>query len=96
MNFNQIILAGRLTRDIQLSYTPTQTSVADFGMAINDIWYNKNGDKQEKVCFVDCRAFGKTANNLSKYLKKGDPLFIRGKLSFDQWEAQDGNGASTE
>ena len=94
MNVNIVIIAGHLTRDVELSYTPSQTPVASFGMATNKVWYNKNGDKQEKVCFVDCVAFGKTASNLNKYLKKGDPLFIRGELQLESWEAQDGTKRS--
>ena len=89
MNFNQITLAGRLTRDIQLSYTPSQTAVADFGMAVNKKYKDK-----ETTLFVDCVAFGKSAENLNKYVGKGDSLLISGELQFESWTAQDGSKRS--
>lgn len=94
MNFNKIILAGNLTRDPQLSYTPNQTAVVDFGLAVNNRWTSKDGEKKEETCFVDCRAFGRTAENINKYLEKGKQLLIEGRLTFDSWTAQDGTKRS--
>ena len=93
-NFNRVILAGHLTRDPQLSYTPSQTAVVDFGLAINDSWKAKDGTKKEQTCFVDCVAFARLAEVINQYCKKGDPLLIEGKLTFEQWEAQDGSKRS--
>ena len=93
-NFNRIVLAGCLTRDPQLSYTPNQTAVVDFGLAINDSWTAKDGTKKEETCFVDCRMFGKRAEAINQYCKKGDPLLVEGKLTFETWEAQDGSRRS--
>lgn len=93
-SYNKVILLGNLTRDPQLSYTPNQTAVVDFGLAVNRKWKSQDGEAKEEVCFVDCRAFGKTAENLNKYLAKGNPLFIEGRLSFDSWTAQDGTKRS--
>ena len=89
MNFNQIILAGRLTRDVSLSYTTSQVPVADFGMAVNKKYKDK-----ETTLFVDCVAFGKSAENLNKYVGKGDSLLISGELQFESWTAQDGSKRS--
>ena len=94
MNFNKIILAGNLTKDPQLSYLPSQTAVVDFGMAINRKWAGKDGEKKEETCFVDCRAFGKQAENINKYFTKGKPIFVEGRLSFESWTAQDGSKKS--
>ncbi len=94
MNVNKIILAGNLTRSPQLSYTPSQTAVVDFGLAVNRKWTSQSGEKKEEVCFVDCRAFGRTAENINKYLEKGRQLFIEGRLTFDSWTAQDGTKRS--
>ena len=94
MNYNKIILAGYLTREPQLSYTPNQTAVVDFGIAVNRKWTSKGGEKKEETCFIDCRAFAKTAENINKYLAKGKPVFIEGKLTFDSWTAQDGSKRS--
>ncbi len=93
MNYNKVILGGNLTRDPQLSYTPNQTAVVDFGLAVNRKW-GKDGEKKEETCFVDCRAFGSTAENINKYVNKGDNFFIEGRLTFDSWTAQDGTKRS--
>ncbi len=93
-SFNKILLMGNLTRDPQLSYTPSQTAVVDFGLAVNRRWTSRDGEKKEETCFVDCRAFGRIAENINKYMSKGRPVFIEGRLSFDTWTAQDGSKRS--
>lgn len=90
MNFNRIILAGNLTREPQLSYTPSQTAVVDFGLAVNRRWKSKDGEAKEETLFVDCRAFGRVAENIDKFCSKGNPLFVEGRLTFDSWTAKDG------
>ena len=93
-NFNKVLLLGNLTRDPQLSYLPSQTAVVDFGLAVNRKWKGQDGIKKEKVCFVDCRAFGRAAENINKYCKKGDPLFVEGRLTYDSWTTEDGSKRS--
>jgi len=93
-NFNKVLLLGNLTRDPQLSYLPSQTAVVDFGLAVNRKWKGQDGTMKEDTCFVDCRAFGKSAENLDKFCKKGNPLFVEGRLTFDSWTAQDGSKRS--
>jgi len=93
-NVNKIFLIGNLTRDPQLSYLPSQKAVVDFGLATNRTWTGQDGQKKEQVCFVDCRAFGKQAETLNKYMTKGKSIFIEGRLDFDQWTAQDGSKKS--
>ena len=88
-NFNKVLLIGRLTRDPQLSYTPSQTAVVDFGLAVNRNWTSRDGERREETCFVDCRAFGRQAENINKYLSKGRQLLVEGRLTFDNWTAQD-------
>ena len=90
-NFNKVLLLGNLTRDPQLSYLPNQTAVVDFGLAVNHKWKGQDGTMKEETCFVDCKAFGKSAENLNKFCKKGNPLFIEGRLTFDSWTAKDGS-----
>lgn len=94
MNFNKVFLGGNLTRDPTLSYAPNQTAVVDFGMAVNSKWKSKSGEDKSEVCFVDCVSFGKTAENINKYVSKGDPFFVEGRLTFDSWTAQDGTKRS--
>lgn len=93
-NFNKVLMIGNLTRDPQLSYLPTQTAVVDFGIASNRRWTGKDGSAKESVCFIDCRAFGSTAETINKYFSKGKNIFIEGRLEFDQWTAQDGSKKS--
>ncbi len=93
-NFNKVFLMGNLTRDPQLSYLPSETAVVEFGLAVNRRWTGKDGTKKEETCFVDCRAFGRQAENINKYLSKGRALFVEGRLSFDSWTAQDGTKRS--
>jgi len=92
--FNRILLLGNLTRDPQLSYTPSQTPVVDFGVATSRRWTGQDGSQREETCFVDCRAFGRTAENINKFFNKGRPIFIEGRLTYDAWTAQDGTKRS--
>lgn len=85
-NFNKVILAGNLTRDPELRYTPKGTAIARIGMAINRTWKNETGETKEEVTFVDVDAWGRQAEVISQYLKKGRPILIEGRLKLDQWE----------
>lgn len=85
---------GNLTRDPQLTYLPSQTAVVDFGLAVNRRWKSKEGEDKDETCFVDCRMFGRRAEVINKYCKKGNPLFIEGRLTFDSWTSQDGTKRS--
>lgn len=89
-NFNKVFLMGNLTRDPQLSYLPSQTPVAELGLAVNRRWTGKDGERKEDTCFVDCRAFGGAAETLNKYMSKGQPIFIEGRLKLDSWKNKDG------
>ncbi len=85
-NFNKVILAGNLTRDPELRYTPKGTAVARFGLAINRTWKNETGETQTETTFVDVDAFGRQAEVISQYMKKGRPFLMEGRLKLDQWE----------
>ena len=85
-NFNKVILAGNLTRDPELRYTPKGTGIAKFGLAINRNWTNEAGEKKEEVTFVDVDAFGKQAEIISQYFKKGRPILVEGRLKLDSWD----------
>jgi single-strand DNA-binding protein len=85
-NFNKVILAGNLTRDPELRYTPNGKAIAKFGLAINRNWTTETGEKKEEVTFVDIDSFGRQAEVISQYLKKGRPVLIEGRLKLDQWD----------
>jgi len=83
-------MLGNLTRDPQLSYLPSQTPVVEFSLATNRRWTGQDGSQREETCFIECRAYGRQAENINKYCRKGRPLLIEGRLSFDQWETPEG------
>lgn len=85
-NFNKVILAGNLTRDPEVRYTPKGMAIAKFGMAINRTWKSESGESKEEVTFVDIDAFGRQAEVISQYCKKGSPLLVEGRLRLDQWD----------
>ena len=85
-NYNKVILMGNLTRDPEVKYTSGGTAIAKLGMAINRTWTNKEGEKQEETTFVDVDAFGRQAEVIGQYLKKGRPVMIEGRLKLDQWD----------
>ncbi len=93
-NYNKVILIGNLTRDPQLRYTPSQAAVCDVGLAVNRQWTGQDGQKREEVCFVNCTAWGRQAETIQKYLSKGQPIFIEGRLTFSQWDGPDGKKRS--
>src|SRR5256885_16982714 len=91
-SFNKVLLMGNLTRDPQLKYLPSQTAVAEFGVACNRKFRTAQGEDREEVTFVDCAAFGKQAEVINQYMNKGKPIFIEGRLKYDQWEDKQGGG----
>ena len=88
-NLNKVMLIGNLTRDPELRYTPKGTAVADLGLAINSKSKDAQGNLQEETTFVDVTVWGVTAENAGKYLTKGRPVFVEGKLRLDQWTDKD-------
>ncbi|MDD4888645.1 MAG: single-stranded DNA-binding protein [Phycisphaerae bacterium] len=85
-NLNKVMLMGNLTRDIRLTYLPSNTPVAEFGIATNRTWVGQDGQKHEEATLVELRMFDKRAEVLNKYLHKGDPLFVEGRLHLDSWD----------
>lgn len=85
-SFNKVILAGNLTRDPELRYTPKGTAVCKFGLAVNRNWTTETGEKKEEVTFIDVDAFGRQAEVISQYMKKGRALLVEGRLKLDQWD----------
>ena len=85
-SFNQVFLMGNVTRDPQLRQLPSQTVVAEFGLAVNRKFRSADGEEREEVCFVDCTAFGKQAEVISQYCQKGKPIFVQGRLRYDSWD----------
>ncbi|HYE01917.1 MAG TPA: single-stranded DNA-binding protein [Phycisphaerales bacterium] len=94
-SYNKVILLGNLTRDLELRYTPNNTAVANFGLAVNRTWRSPDGQQQEETTFVDCEAWGKQAEIMGQYLGKGRKVFLEGRLKLDQWKDKtDGSNRS--
>lgn len=87
-SLNRVFLAGNLTRDPELRYTPGGTAVAQFGMAVNRKFKNREGQLQDEATFVDIEVWGRQAETSSEYLSKGSPVLIEGRLKLDTWESK--------
>ncbi|HXB61048.1 MAG TPA: single-stranded DNA-binding protein [Candidatus Acidoferrales bacterium] len=86
-SFNKVILVGNLTRDPELRYTPKGTAVARITLAVNRTFTSgEGGEKKEEVSFVDVDVWGRQAEVISQYMKKGRPLLVEGRLKQDTWE----------
>ena len=93
-NYNKVLLMGNLTRDVELKYTPSNMAVANIGLAVNRRYKGKDGEMNEETTFVDCEAWGYTAENMAKFFSKGRPVFIEGRLKLDTWQDKDGSNRS--
>lgn len=89
-SFNKVILVGNLTRDPELRYSPKGVAIAKLGLAVNRRWTNEQGEVREETTFVDIDAFGKQAETLATYCKKGRALLVEGRLKLDQWDDKSG------
>lgn len=85
-SLNKVFLIGNLTRDPELRVTPKGTAICQFGLAVNRQFKDDAGQKRDEVTFIDCEAWSKTAELVAKYLIKGSPAMIEGRLKLDQWE----------
>lgn len=85
-NLNKVMLIGNLTRDPEIRHTAKGTAVAEISLAINRTWSDDSGQKQEETTFVEVTLWGKTAELAEKYLTKGRPVYIEGRLQLDSWD----------
>ena len=85
-SFNQVILVGNLTRDPELRVTPKGTAICQFGLAVNRQFKDESGQTRDETTFVDIEAWGKQGELVAKYLTKGSPALVQGRLKLDQWE----------
>ena len=93
-SFNKVILMGNLTRDPELRVTNTGLSICKLSLAVNRTYTTKEGDSKDETTYVDIDSFGKQAETLSKYLQKGRPIMVEGRLKLDQWETNEGQKRS--
>jgi single-strand DNA-binding protein len=91
-SYNKVLLMGNLTRDPQMKFLPSQMAVTEVGLACSRKFKTASGEDREEVLFVDLTAFGKTGELINQYFTKGKPIFIEGRLKYDQWEDKNGGG----
>lgn len=91
--FNKVVLVGNCTRDIELRYAASGSAIANTAIATSRK-FTQNGEKKEEVCFIDITFFGRSAEVANQYLRRGSKILVEGRLSFDQWVAQDGSKRS--
>ena len=94
-SYNKVILMGNLTRDPELKYIPSGMAVANLGLAVNRVWTDReSGERKEEASFIDLEAWGRTAETMNEYLKKGSPALVEGRLRQQRWETDDGQNRS--
>jgi single-strand DNA-binding protein len=94
VDFNRVILAGRLVRDPEMRYTPSGTAVASFSLAVNRRSRQEGGELKEEVSFIDVVAFGKVGETSANYLKKGRAVLLEGRIQQRRWETKEGEKRS--
>lgn len=95
MSFNKITIVGNLGREVELRYTPQGSAVANFSIATNEKRKDKQGELQDVTTWFKVTLWNKQAENASKYLTKGSPVYIEGRLSIEEWQDRDGNNRFT-
>jgi single-strand DNA-binding protein len=95
MSFNKITLVGNLGRDPELRYTPQGTAVCSFSMATNEKRRDKSGEFQNIATWFKVTLWGNQAETAAKYLVKGRPVYIEGRLRIEEWTDRDGNNRQT-
>ncbi len=90
MYINKAIIYGNLTRDPEIKSLPSGMQVCEFGVATNRVWKDKNGAKQESTDYHNAVVFGRQAELVKQYLKKGNGVFLEGRIQTRSWDAQDG------
>ena len=93
-SFNKVILMGNLTRDPEMRVTPNGHSICKLGLAVSRTFSTRDGERREETAFVDIDAFGKQAEVIAKYMRKGRPIMVEGRLKLDQWESNEGQKRS--
>ena len=90
--FSKAIIAGNLTRDPELRNTPSGATVCGFSVAVNRTYRGADGENKDEVSYIECTAWGKQAETLAQYAKKGTGILVSGRLSQRSWEDKNGGG----
>lgn len=94
-SLNKCIFIGNLTKDPDIRYMPNGEAVANFSIACNESWKDKNGQKQEKVEYINIVAYRKLAEIIGEYVKKGSSIYIEGRIQTRKWQTKEGQDRYT-
>lgn len=89
ISVNYCVIGGNITRDPESRYTPKGIALCEFGVAVNRKWKSETGEEKEEVSFINCTAWGKTAETIAQYFRKGSPILVMGRLKMESWEDRD-------
>ncbi len=92
--YNKVVLVGHLTRDVEIRYSQSGSAIGNVGIATSRRWKSQTGEQKEEVMFIDLTFFGRTAEIANQYLRKGSKVLVDGRLTLQQWTAQDGSKRS--
>ena len=92
--YNKVVLVGNLTRDVEIRYSQSGSAIGNVGIATSRRWKSQTGEQKEEVMFIDLTFFGRTAEIANQYLRKGSKVLVDGRLTLQQWTAQDGTKRS--
>ena len=92
MPYNKTILQGNLTRDIEIRYAQAGTAIGNTGIAVSHKYKTKAGEQKEETLFIDIVAFGRTAEIMNQYVRKGSKVLVDGRLKLEQWDDKNGGG----
>jgi single-strand DNA-binding protein len=92
MAYNKTILQGNLTRDVEIRYAQAGTAIGNTGIAVSHKYKTKAGEQKEETLFIDIVAFGRTAEIMNQYVRKGSKVLVDGRLKLEQWEDKNGGG----
>ena len=90
MGYQKVLLIGNVGRDPEVRYTASGTAVANFSLAVNEKWNNRDGESQERVTWFQVVAWGRLAEICGEYMTKGRQVFIEGRIQNKEWEDRDG------
>ena len=86
-NFNKVIIAGHMTRDPEVKYLSSGSAICNFSVAVSEKWKDKtSGEMKESTAFIDCDAWGKTAEIIGQHFSKGKPILVEGRLKQENWD----------
>jgi len=92
--YNKAVLVGNLTRDVELRYAQNGSAIGNVGIATSRKWKNQAGEQKDEVMFIDLVFYSRTAEIANQYLRKGSKVLVDGRLTFQQWTANDGTKRS--